>query len=667
MGVSDFEFSDDDEVFLRCTVVKNGGESGKDSSGAFSSQFPLKMAKYTPDSTLNETISELPDHVKDRLYKADGQIAILKSQLDETKSQNYNQVVKLKQEYDNNMKSMEEQINDLKTSIQILQDEKIFLDNEVRSGFAKRRRVLIDVPTPKREPQEINQKVLKVQNETTLLIDHIRKLTINGASRTTMNYLSKVCLENDMIINNFKFPSKLPLSGILIEYLISQKDLRLDILFENFLGLLINLIGKLVDNHTILSVPFLLSLIHGTLMFKPLATKSEVIIELTEKLVKLTRQYSYNLNPEEIINMNINLTLQEQTLEKFIIICAMDIIETLMGFTLLNQQDLGLKLYESSLKKLIEDFLPKNIERCQDILQVNLLLNIINILNYICHANNEGGDSILNSSLCQVLLKICLIQVPVKEGFRYYGLNRILGNNQDLKKFDIIIPKDHDKLNNAIISSPAPIINFKESNSNMSLKHEYHLFELNIAIIKTIENYLLRSINLAILQNKDTVKVIIMIIKRQQTHIFRSPRSKLISQQITVISKLLRILNYLFKFETELGIIIYSDSLVELVIILLTIAFGSESLVSSSNQLIKHLRMKNYKGAIFNKAVESRARATHHLSSFDDKQDIIDAETDYPNGLEYPYDNDTIELSREILAKVINTEAADNLYININT
>lgn len=659
MGISDFEFSDDDEEFLKPlgsvppTIDTDKGQS-------------MDVDHNSTNTSLTSIdYSKVPQQIKDKLYQADGEVAILKSQLHQSKTQNHQELTRLTHEYDTTRSSMQDQIASLKAQVQSLEDQRVFLENEVRASSKKRR-----TNTQIEPPTVPTAKVIKIQNETSLLIDYIWKLTINGISRTTMNYLSKICFDKPIIINNFKFTAKSPISALILEYLILQKELRLDVLFENFLNLLIKLIERLIDLNLLLSIPFLLSLIHGTLFFKPLATSNHLIELLVGRLVRVVKKFGYNLNTEEMINLNINLTLQEKLLQKFIIICAMDTIEILMSFTVFNKDPelkLAVKLYDThEIKKLLEFFIPHNIERDQNSLQINIVYNLINIVKYVVHPTNQGHEIL--KKLTPLLFKLCLIDIPIKEEFKFLGLNRYLGNNEDLAKFDLIIPLDTDKLNNSIIFKPNPIISFKSSITpyKCSFNHAIHTMELQLEIIRTIDDYIVNSLDLTVIKNKDTVKILVNILNLQLNQMKKSPRSKLIGQRIKIVSNVIKILNYLFKFESEIGLIIYNDTLVELVLMLLRLAFGSENLHISSGDLVRKLRLKGYKGRIFNRNQEIMAREIHHLTSNDNVNEIIEAEIDFPNGLEYPFDSETIELTREILGKVINTEAADNLYININ-
>lgn len=671
MGISDFEFSDDDEEFLKPldsippSSTVGSVQRSSIQPGSIQPKDLIDVNNSTNTSITSIDYTKIPPEIKEKLYRADGEVAILKSQLQQSKTQNYQELTRLTHEYDTTKTSMEEQIMSLKAKVQSLEDQRVFLENEVRASSKKRKpNVDTQVPTVS------TAKVIKIQNETSLLIDYIWKLTINGSSRTTMNYLSKICFDKPIIINNFRFTAKSPISALILEYLILQKELRLDVLFENFLDLLIKLIERLIELNLLLSVPFLLSLIHGTLLFKPLATSDNVIEMLVGRLVRVVNKFGYNLNTEEMINLNINLTLQEKLLQKFIVICAMDILEILMSFTVFNKDPgskFGAKLYEThEIKKLLEFFIPHNIERDQNSLQINIVFNLVNIVKYVVHPTNQGHEIL--KKLTPLLFKLCLIDIPIKEEFKFMGLNRYVGNNEDLAKFDLIIPLDTDKLNNSIIFKPNPIINFKTSippyKSNFN--HAIHTMELHLEIIRTIDDYIVNSLDLTVIKNKDTVRILVNILNLQLNLMKKSPRSKLIGQRIKIVANVIKILNYLFKFESEIGLIIYNDTLVELVLILLRIAFGSENLHSASSQLVRNLRLRGYKGKIFNHDIENLARETHHLTFNDPTKEIIEAEVDFPNGLEYPFDNETIELSREILGKVINTEAADNLYININ-
>lgn len=666
--------------------------------------FTQAQAQRQPMSSTNSqadlNYTQLPPEVRNKLYQADGEIAILRDQLNQAKMNNHQETMKLRNNFSQSKDSMDEQVKMLRFTIEKLEDEKKFLDNQLRSSYPKRRK--IDDNDNKRDNGVkstglVEARVIRVQNDVSLLTEFIWKLSINGSDRTIMEYLSKISINDTIIIDEYQIKGKVPLSSIILEYLILKKDLRLDILLDKFSGILCSLINQLIDINLITSVPFLLALVHGILEFKPLAITQSVILNLTKVVMKIINVYKYQLNNDDQEFFNYNKNQQQLLLEKFLVICGMDILERLM-ILCSNKKQLQEELfYKYGIENLISQLLPRNSEALVGICQINVLYNIVEILNSFYEPNNyedeeqpeedededEDEEKIrsrnknrkLSPMICQTLIKISLLEIPIKEDFQFYGLNRCIGNNNDFKKIDSLIPEIVNELGEPIITLPNPIqFEFRPNKSliqdyPLKYNHEFHYLQLRLTINGMIENYLINTLDTKILKDKETVKLTIRVINFEQQFITRSPRSKLIRLRIEIISSLIRILNYLFNYEkSQLNEVFNPTTLNELSIVLLKIAFISEtSLNNMGNELISTLRHKGYKQGIFNECCESMARQLSNINDQTDNKSIIaEVESEYPNGLEFPYDSETVELAREILSYCADPQVADNLYINMN-
>ena len=670
---SDHDFSDDDDVFLM--GLNTGAGPG--------------VGEKTPNG-VNQTQSSIAladDGVKNRLFQADGEIAILRAQLNHVQSQKLEEILRIQKSHEESKSDMEDQVKQLRFMVQKLEDEKKFLDNQIKSGFNNKRRKVgdgsgdsgVSQDTPKREIVPHTQRVIKVSNDSSLLTDYLYKISINGSTRATLSFLNKIYIDNTVKIRGYEFVEKSPLSGLILEYLIIKKDLRLDELVKEFSLVLIELVEWLVNNKMIASVPFLLSLINGALNFRTSAVVKDLIMVLSTKLVKIIYKYFnlLNLNSDEEDFVNYyNVPIQQMIMEKFILLCCMDILENTIHIatTFFDNDFLNILIDRTNLWDLINKFLPNNTERFQNIGQINIIFNIIEIITSLIHKENW---TIINNQLFTYLVKILLIEIPIKDEFQFYGLNRIIGNNDDFNNIELIIPKTKNLLNKSLISIPNPIDRHQEDQQpdheyKVKLNHEVHLLTLRNNITKVIDSYLITSLNIDILKLRDIVKSIVRVVNFEQNFIHRSPRSQLINFRVEMVSNLIRILSYLFLEGKNLNELIYPETLSELLIVLLRISFSSDSLSLPGYKLLKQLRIQNYTQPVFNGSSESRAHELSHFNSngFNNQNDygqtLAEIESEYGNGLEFPYENSTIELGRELLSKFINHEEADNLYFNMN-
>ncbi|EGV65415.1 lethal, checkpoint-defective, DNA damage sensitive protein [Yamadazyma tenuis] len=665
--MSNDDFSDDDDFF----------ESIKRHQLTHSSPQP------TAASNTDYDISQVPGEIRSKLFRADGEIAILKSQLESVKSRGYEEIKHLKEDNEETKRSMEEQIKMLKFSVQKLEDEKKFLDNQVKSTFSKKRKLANPseetIPVtqaqrvaPTTVPVATGQRIIRTQNDTTLLTDYIWKLSINGSDRTIMEYLGKVTLKDSLEIQGYRFQEKIPISSIILEYLISRKNLRLDKLLEELFSIINELIVHLIDTSLITSVPFMLSLLHGILGFKPSAVNENTIVISVSRIFEIIMLYKYTLSNEDRELFNYNKTPQMFLLEKFTLICSMDMLEKLMSLCNLHQEvKLGSRLFhEVRILDLVNQLIPKNDEALMNGAQINIIYNVVRILDNFYDTNDTEETS---SQTVHSLLNINLVGVPIKEDFRFYGLNRCIGNNTDFQEIDKIIFSDNATVDpSSLIILPNPISErSKESrNSNYSIEynHEFHVLDLRLQISQSIENYIINRMDTSILKEIEVVKLMIRSINLQQNGILRSPRSKFVDLRIKIICSFVRNLNYVFKTSKQLNEIINSETLNELSIVLSQIAFTSSSdLSGSSAKLYKLLRTQNYRLKILNEESEAKARELSNVNfSNKNKEYLAEVENEHANGLETLYDHETVELAREILGFCIDNEVADNLYININ-
>ncbi|KAK6200011.1 DNA damage checkpoint protein [Scheffersomyces amazonensis] len=642
--------------------------------------------------------------MKGKLYAAEGEVAILRAQLEQVQRERFEEVSKVRDTYNQFKKNADDQVITLKHAVQKLEDEKKFLNNELKSHtYTKKRKITstIDVSnsnittddetwqTRVRQQQSI-QRIIKVQNDSSLFADQIWNHCIIGSKRTTLSYLSKISVDFYEDIKDLKIKRRIPISSSISEYIMLKKTLRLDQLINEFCISLICLVEILLERKAIVSIPFLLSLIHCSISFRPAAITKSLIEELLIKLNGITVKFSFllnsNLNEEDYINYH-DVPHQIMLLEKFIFISCLDIMEKLVTYTSLYDSRYIEKIWQNKYisLELFSKCLSENSERFKTSSQINVLYNFVEMLTSSItedtFAFNNHKSLCTDNIIIESLLKIFLIDIPIKDDFMFYGLNRIIGNNIDFLKINATVPEAKDIVNNFIILIPQPIpfelLNENKDNqiiqNELYVKHEFHSLNLRIKVADLLQSLIITKQVVEFLQTKEYVKSLIRIIGFEQVNIMKSPRVKHVSLRIDIISKILKILNYISQDVQDLSELVYPETMYELFVVLSRIAFGSDSLSIDAHNLLTKIRTRGYlHQTIFNGWSELKAREINHLDFSTNTNDLhtrkllADIESDYPNGLEIPYESETVELARELLTIFATHGEADNLYFNMN-
>ncbi|KAK6456890.1 DNA damage checkpoint protein [Scheffersomyces xylosifermentans] len=636
-----------------------------------------------------------------KLYRAEGEVAILRAQLNQIQRQKQDEIFRLRDSHNQFRKSNEDQVSALKYAVQKLEDEKKFLNNELKTtSHTKRRKLASESAFSQNNGQEggdttgqlvaeepaelphktVSQQIFQLQQTTSFFADQIWNHCIIGSDRTSLNYLDKISIHFDIHVRDLKIAKRTPVSSAIVEFLMLKKSLRLDELVEDFCLSLVEVVEILQESKTILAIPFLLSFIHCSITFRPAAITPGLIEQLLRKFSHFSNSSSFllnsNLNEEDYINYH-DVPNQVMILEKFFFICCLDIVEKLVSVSTLHGTDFIRRIWNDDIlsTELLNRCLPENTERFKNSAQINVVFNVVEMLIASTTEDTFAFNVGTNSSIFSSLLKIFLIELPIKDDFMFYGLNRILGNNIDFRKIDATIPQTADILNNfsVLIPQPIPFELIEQNQENEAIRfellsnHEFHLLNLRIKVADLLESYIIAKQSVEFLQHKEHFKSIIRIINFEQMYIIRSPRSKYIHLRIQIVSKLVKVLNYLTQDTRDLGNFIYPETMYELFVALSRIAFGSDSLSGEAHKLLLQVRSKGYvKDPIFNSWCEDKARELNHITN-DDLQGklLADLESDYANGLEFPYETDTVELAREILNIFVTHEEADNLYFNM--
>ncbi|RCK55649.1 DNA damage checkpoint protein LCD1 [Candida viswanathii] len=704
MPNSDSDFDDDDDALLQDVLY------GRTQLPVFTqTQAQTKPVQTT--TTQSSAPSILDDKVQARLFQADGEIATLRAQLLQLQNQRQKEVAELTNSLNAARQSSEDQVVLLKTAVQRLEDEKRFLNNELMAtnDFKRRKTAHGKFMTPHQSVQEGNnvkmvqepvqvepnkevvmepvvpiviakpiQKIVQLQNDSSLLVDQLWNHCIIGSKRTSFEYLSKIRLDLDLELSSgLKILKRTAIMSSIVEFLMMNKNSTLDRLVESFTLSLMELIEKLLKLKNILSVPFLVSLIHCSITFRPAAVKERLLTELVRRLSKMAQGWAFlldsNLDEDDLANYH-EVPYQVMVLEKFIFVSCLDLIERLVAVSSISKPEVIRSLWQKDTlsQALIKSCLPENSERFKNTAQINVVFNIVEMLAAsVTEDTFAFNDTRLDESIISSLLKVFLIDIPLRQDFMFYGLNRILGNNSDFLKIDSVIPVDHDHLNNYLVLLPQPVpFNIATpAQFRVSMNHEYHLFTLRVRVAQLLLGLIVTKETFDFLYNREHFKSMIRVIGFEQNYIARYPRSKHIHLRIQLIGILVRIIDYLTQDLRETNELIYGEQMYEMFVVFLRIAFGADSLSIKAHELLAKIRNQPrfVELPVFNKWCETRARELNHISPHTNSGDTIaSVESDYANGLEFPYESETVELARDILNRFVDHDEAENLYFNMN-
>ncbi|KAI3405795.2 LCD1 [Candida oxycetoniae] len=665
-------------------------------SAAAPSAAPAAPSAAAPTSQILEEIP-LNAQIQARLFQADGEIATLKAQFLRFQNSKRDELADLRRSYEALKKSKEAETEALKEVVHKLEDDRKFLKNELITATShKKRKIDISQNEEQQTTLQVSstasgdfhprgeiplERVVKFENETLTLFDHLQKYCIVGAQRSSFEYLSKICYDFELdTLYGFRIKKKQPVSFALLEFLMSMRELRLDEVIEKFVFSIIDITKQAMSNRLVLSIPFLISLVHCAINFRPVAVTQKLIIEIIETLSQWAVKYSYllNSNLEETIDGDVYHEhydpLQITALERLLLVELVDTTEKVLSLTAQFESGFIIKVWNKvSSTKLVSVFLPQNTERFKSNVQINTVYSIVEMLeSSITDDTFAFNNSEMDTTIISSLIKVFLIDIPIKQGFRFYGLNRILGNNTDMQIVDLAVPKEHDRLNNYVVCIPQPIRDIDTQTEQITEvekdNHLFHLLNLQIRVAELLVSLIITKQTVEFLHDKDHFKSLVRIIGMQQSEVTKSPRSQLVGSKLYLIAILVKIIDYLTQDLREASELMYSETMYELFVVFSRIAFGTDSLSSDAYNLLKKARTKGYyELPVFNEWCETRARQINHVSTKDySGRYLANIESNFSNGLEIPYDNETVELAREVLNRYVNHEEADNLYFNMN-
>lgn len=623
-----------------------------------------------------------PQNQQQELFRADGEISILRAHLQLLQLLTADEIARLNKELDSARSSNDAQVTALRQLVEKLEDEKKFLGNEVRSLLATRKRKIDENPPaepirPAKQPPKPSRPVsaakpVHVDDEWSQFSDHLWRYTINGSIRATLAFLEKIAFDQITPVTEFFVvePQK-PIMLALWLYLLQHKHLRLDELVHSFTELLIKFIFVCLDRQKLLflPVPFLLSLVYATISFKTSAvdknTVKLVVLLFLDMLDRFLHLLDWTFESDDPL-FHQAAPYQRELLEKLSLVFLFDTIEYACVVATQYGDEFVQELWGETDFGVLHKLLPENTERFKLAAQINLVYNFV-----VMHsaAVTEAGLYGNAEATVRALIKVFLIDLAPKEDMMFYGLNRMLGNNRDLAKLAEIVPENPDLFGKpyATLAFPAQQQPIPEKEMpKMNLNHEYHLLSLRLRIVLLLEIGMLTSQTVfQVFCTQESIKSMVRIIGFEQNHVMHNPRAQHVFMRVRIIAGFIKMLFYVIDEIRNINSIIYPETLYEIFVVLMRVAFGADSLLFEAHSLLTKIRASGFTGEVFHRASELRAREVAHVTS-DDPARVADAEADFANGLESPYDHETVETAREILSVCVNHDEADNLYANMH-
>lgn len=666
----------------------------------------LQLMRATQRPQISTPLSSIPPSSAPlaELFRAHGEIAILRAQLESLQKLKAEEAARLNSELGLSRETAKDRIDALKQSVDKLEDEKRFLRNEVNSLSATKRRkipssasngtqhVSVAVSAtlvPASTSKVIHEPNIQIQDDWLQLCHHLWHYTINGCDRASLDVLSRICVPVTIELNtNFVITSDAPILSQIWDYFLHLNHLRLDGAVLSFCELVLALVELLLARYhdgqsdLLVSVPYLLSLLFATVNFKPLAVTEPLVKNLIAKISRCVGRFTFvlqlNDEEEEALLNHENVTYQQRLLENFTLIVGLDLLECLAGISTQFGPEFVRSIWTQRLfdQDLLHSILPENTERFVATVQINVIFNAVEIFFSSLTENGfSTGDEESNLTLVRSLIKAFLMDIEVKEDFLFYGLNRFIGNNNDFSVFSGITPEKLPSfLNVSFTSVPCPVQAAKRTekeNFVIALNHDCHILSLRIRIATLLESVIACGMG-HLVNLPENIKLIVRVIGFEQNLIIHQPRYQYIYMRLQIIGTLVRMLFYIIDEHKSINTLIYPETLYEILVVLMRIAFGSDSLAVDAHKLLSEIRAR---GAlhltVFNQACELRSRELAHLSIYDTAAvangELADAEANFANGLEFPYDAETIEIAREMLGVCLNHDEADNLYYNMTS
>lgn len=609
-----------------------------------------------------------------QLFRAKGEIAVLRAQLQSLQALSLNDASRLRHELQAAQAAAKSQIEALKLSVEKLEDEKKFLGNEIRALSAvKRRKVGESESKPEQRPPEKAEVAVarvQIQDDWSQLCHHVWHHTINGCPRTTLSMLAKIGPPADLAEPADAFlhvRQKTPFSESIWACLMTLRSMRLDHAISCLCTELLRATTELTYMHSRgnasaeTAIPFLLSVVHSAITFKSSAVAKELVLSLVKSTCEILKHF--------LDAADAAMTELAQYLHNLALVVCFDVMETAVVLAARFGAAFASEIWQAPNlhMDLVQRVFPENTERFVSVVQMNLVYNVVEmLLASVFEGRFATGVVHKDELLVKSLFKVFLIDIPPRAKFAFYGLNRFNGNNGDIQFVCEAIPENPNLT--ALVVKPYPVqpctlLDFEER-----LEQAGHTISLRVRAAQLLEELVVAG-NMNLLALKENVKLIVRIIGFEQNHLMHQPRCAFVHQRLLIIAAFTRLLYYIIE-DRNINTVIYPETLYEIFVVLMRMAFALDSLYEAAHALLVQIRSKGFTGPVFNGACELLARETAHFLMHDAKANkfssLAELESGFANGLEFPYDLETVEVAREILGLCVNHDEADNLYYNMN-
>ncbi|KAI0464903.1 hypothetical protein LJB42_000118 [Komagataella kurtzmanii] len=534
-----------------------------------------------------------------------------------------------------NMGALNEQIESLKNDIVRLEDEKKFLKNEKQSLHqeylnSKKRKISstqsVDNTTDLSSTQIGNPSTTIIHylpvlpNEKSLFLEHVTNLSISGLNYCTLDILEKF---------SHVAPQK-TLKDFILGSLINCNLERLDELVSFYLQLLLDVLNT-QDEPIVISL--ILSLINSGISYRPAALKGQldVVEQVCDKIlhyIGVFKKYTKLVELFEPVYTN----LQDEYLKKLVVVYAMDTLVTIS------------RVFEfHGLKKDIIERLDRFPVSTQT--PVKLLINYLDILETISSEARIGTYLV-------PFVRLLNVQMDSIKSYNMYGLNDQLGNNNDVQLLKTILFGLPQALSPISLSTFEQLTNY-DSDGQFISRFNMNVLQFKLKALKLMQKAQFQ------LQSNDMIPELCKLIGIQQNYITRFPRCRSNHLRLKLINVMIETIHTRVYDQTsnlpDAISTLPSEVLADLIVVLAKITFSKiPNLHTSFCEFGHDLRLKK----------RNRVPLIQDFKETNPTQ-LYYLEIETSNGLEVPYDDKTIELSKDILGKYVTSEDADELYDSI--
>ncbi|CDK26893.1 unnamed protein product [Kuraishia capsulata CBS 1993] len=564
---------------------------------------PTSVTPATPSAPAAATAPSRS--VEDEILMTKGENAILRQQIQELVQRHNKEQKRLRESYDKELGDKTSKVKAYVDAIKRVEDEKKFLDSEVKnlslrldlegskrkrpktgnttelradkvsesqmseSPFSLRGRA---IPAPSQKLSVIGQRTV-IPLEKDLFIDAIMAHVIPGSSRSTMDFLSRIDSEVEFSRGPFKITKgRESIKTELTNYLVSIKnDERLDTLISEFLLYLLEFCNKLFSAKSLLPIPFLQALMHCAMRYRPVAVPIKTLWVVLNFNVEVCTSYPNLLrgteDPFEVDKpaLTTSTTMEEVkvfvkhkpfqnvVLEIMVTTFALDLVETATEFAKFRKVD--------DLKGFYTDFLLEILSLVtHQQTPTNYVFNAVEILTnavvpevFGTSQSDATADAITEKMM--LLTKLLASGMESKSGLRVYGLNRIVGCGRDIKLLEALVPLGDDPMiayanvSLALPLSPDMYNDIIKNNGAPlnTVNQELHRLHIRHEVLRMFELYFSRR-DIVPLKPETMIeiaRVSIWLLVKQQEYILRSPRSRTVHTRIKVVNSIVRVVHHI--------------------------------------------------------------------------------------------------------------------------